>query len=232
MQLPNLYSRISIGKKTRNVALAGVAWLVLASGGLFAWSKSSTPPQLVAEPALQCDPSWLLTPSPNLDFMRDQLRLFLTNRDPSLCTMQGLLWQEIDKEALRFLGEAAVNLRTKNHKCHNTSLTECLDTIKDNLEAEWQSGVLPSDSVKTIARFLAIELALDAAEGKAQIRGGGEGKALFLQLLEKSRSDRRLAHQQTPDGAAAEYRRQRQLEEEAKKDAEEGFSFSEKEEQK
>lgn len=74
--------------------------------------------------------------------MREQLPLLLTNRDSSLCTVPNLLWQKIDKEALRFLGEAAVNLKPKNHKCHNTCLKECLDTIKDIFwnSPEWNKG--------------------------------------------------------------------------------------------
>lgn len=213
-------------KKSRNFLLIGLAASTLAVGGGLAWMRATSQPEIVAEPALQCDSSWLLTATPDKAYSREQLKLFLTNQDPTIC-QKGMLWGEIEREALRMLGEASVSVRDRKHKCFNKTLEFCLDSFLGNVEREWKKAVNPSDKIRAISRFWAVALAQASLEGEAQLQPSESGDALFLRLIEKFREDRAASHSQTPDGIAAEARRQAAAEREAAKDAAEGFSFFE-----
>ncbi len=224
--MKGIMERVTTQPGYQKAIVMGLSATVLSVGGLLSWLGATAPPQIMAPPVSVQDGEWLYTTTNDLEKSREQVKLFMTNQDPTR-GQQGLLWSQIDAEALRMLGMAYINIANpKDKSCFAKTAVECIELFEVNIQKEYAKATLPSDKAKAIIRFMAAEKAIASIINQEALKAGEPQDSLFQTAIEKVRLDRAAARQFTPDGVAAQYlkdKAQAEAERKAREKAEKEF---------
>jgi hypothetical protein len=189
----------------RGLRIAFMVLAVLSIGGVSIWSlgritrpaQVDSVPYTILDPAWLTDKEWLLQANPMTGEPRTiqdayrQMQLWLENDDTSRGQL-GVMVEERFKEALRYQGQAAVFINDPNHpSCGGQPQEVCYQTFADNLVDALQDSSTPSQRLKVLTQYLALN---EARFNTAQ-NLGVPTDTLALQIIKKFEYDLALYYE-------------------------------------
>jgi len=224
--LHQITMKVRVSARARLYMVIGAGSALLLTAGIVAWASASSQPEVAITPVLDCDNNWLTTETNDIDYSTKQVRLFLDNRDPSLCNGNGMLEAQITKLAHKYFSASIVDTNNPKNPNYTKTQEQALLSYARNITAELtktNGGNDPTKLAGAIIKLQALAIALNAVTtgGPMPVTKGG-GANFLVTLVDNLERDLKRFSESRPEGMAQQLRKERAQQKEADKELESG----------
>lgn len=204
---------MNITIERKHLPLVGIisAAVLTASAAAVALFSTNQPAQLAATPKIDCDLEWLTSGTSDIAYSAEQIRLYLDNRDASLCGGKSMIKAQTSIMAQMYLASATQYTADPKHPCHRGTVEQCLASFSVNIGRELKASQKPQEKIALLMKAYALTEAVEAyMTNKPLNKVVGGDVNLAVVLLENLRLDIQRSVSQSDEGRAKEIRQERQ----------------------